>query len=226
MTALRRALAALALPALAATAPTAQAADIWTQPCVPYIADQPTMLVSGSGFHAGATVALATNHAAASPLRPLDQGRADAAGALPLVTTLPPPFDPTGRNVQTFSLVAAELADPHAPVLATTTFQVVRFGLARSPKPRYGSSRVTFTARGFTPGQPVYLHFRFGGVTRRTVSLGAAQGPCGIASRRMRALPTRARYGAWRVYVDQSPTFAPTTLPQWVDAFRIYRAGR
>ena len=83
----------------------------------------------------------------------------------------------------------------------------MRFGLTTKPSPKRPTSKVTYTARGFTTGKRVYIHFRFGGVTRRTVSLGVAKGPCGIASKRMRALPTKARYGQWTSYTNQSKTF-------------------
>ena len=99
----------------------------------------------------------------------------------------------------------------------------MRFGLTTKPAPRRPTSKVTYTARGFTTGKRVYIHFRFGGVTRRTVSLGIAKGPCGIASQRMRALPTKARYGQWTSYTDQSKRFSPKTRPAWKDSFTIFR---
>jgi len=39
----------------------------------------------------------------------------------------------------------------------------------------------------------------------------------------MRALPTKARYGTWTRYTDQSKTFSVKTAPAWKDSFRIFR---
>jgi hypothetical protein len=98
--------------------------------------------------------------------------------------------------------------------------------MTRRPNPKGPRQAVTYTARGFTPGKTVYAHFRYGGITRRTVSLGVAKGVCGIATKRMRALPTKVRYGSWRAYIDQSKKFSFKTRPQWIDPFRITRVPR
>jgi hypothetical protein len=140
-----------------------------------------------------------------------------------LRTTLPPAFSSPRRTLETFTLAAIDQTNPALPLLATTPFQVVRFGLMMRPAARRPSSRVTYTARGFAPGRPVFIHFRFHGVTRRTVSLGIARGACGIASRRMRALPTKTRYGAWTSYTNQSRRFSVRTRPAWKDSFTIFR---
>jgi len=107
--------------------------------------------------------------------------------------------------------------------LATFPFQVARFGTTTKPAPTKPRQKVTYTARGFTIGKPIYIHFRFGGVTRRSVRLGVAKGPCGIASLRMRALPTKARYGTWTTYTNQSKKFSAGTRPAWKETFTIFR---
>lgn len=155
----------------------------------------------------------------------LTSGQLDGLGAFARVV-MPPTFAEHDRNLESFDLIAEDRTNPAAPIIATTAFQVVRFGVTRSPAPRRPQQKVRYTARGFTPGRRVYAHFRFEGSTRRTVSLGVASGPCGITSRRMRALPTRARYGRWRVHVDQSQRFSVKTRPQWIDPFAITRRRR
>ena len=223
MTALRRALAVLPLGALAAAAAAAPAgaAAIKTDACVRYVAGEPTMTVIGAGFTPNGFVSLASITRASPAPAVFSSSSLEGTGAF-LKSTLPPPFSSPRRNLETFGLVATDNTNPAAPVLATTTFRVVRFGLTTSPTPRRPTSRVTYTGRGFTTGKPVYAHFRFGGVTRRTVSLGRAKGTCGIASKRMRALPTRARYGTWTSYTNQSRTSA-RSLPYWKDSFTIFR---
>lgn len=219
----RRVLAVLPVAALAAVPPAAHAApEIKTLPCVPYVAGQQTMPIAASGFTPGKFVTLYTNTTANPAPRILTSGPLDGLGGYTSVTA-PPPFTKTRGNLETFNLIAEDKTNPALPLLAATPFQVVRFGLTRSPSPKRPRQRVTYTARGFAPGKRVYAHFRFGGVTRRTVSLGIAEGPCGITSRKMRALPTKVRYGNWRAYIDQSKRFSPLTRPQWIDPFSITR---
>ncbi|HEV2786140.1 MAG TPA: hypothetical protein VGV67_07125 [Solirubrobacteraceae bacterium] len=213
--------------AIAIAAPCARAAVVQTLPCVNYIPDsnapsgaKATMPVVASGFTPGRPVTLWTTGAAATPLTVVS-GQADANGVLKGLVT-PPALSNAETNLESFALIAA---DPTNPSLAAPPFpfSVVRFGMTRSPAPERPSQRVKFTARGFEPGRRVYAHFRFRGRTRRTVSLGVAQGACGITSRRMRALPTKLRYGRWSVYVDQRERFSLKTRPQWIDPFQITR---
>lgn len=237
MPAVRRGLAALPVAALAIAVPPAQAADVRTLPCVPYVSGQHTMPLAASGFTPGGVVTLYTSTPSSPAPRILTTARLDALGAflsMPVGQAAagttphqqPPPFAPRERNLQTFTLFAEDRSNPAAPIVASTSFQLVRFGMTRSPAPRRPRQTVKYTARGFLPGKRVYAHFRYRGVTRRTVSLGIAKGPCGITSRRMRALPTRVRYGDWRAYVDQSRRFSKKTRPQWIDPFTITRARR
>ena len=222
----RRALAVLPLAAIAVVAPSAQAAPtIATLPCVPYIAGQQTMPILAAGFTPNNFVTVYTNSTRSPTPRLLTASRLDGLGIFRM-TTQPPSFSKPNGNVETFNLIAEDKTNPAAPVIATMPFQLVRFGLTRSPSPKRPHQTVRFTARGFNPGQRVYAHFRYRGSTRRTVSLGIAEGPCGITSRRMRALPTKVRYGSWRAYIDQSRKFSPRTRPQWIDPFTITRVVR
>lgn len=222
MPALRRALVALSAGGLAtalAAAP-AGAATLTTDPCVPYVKGQPTMPILGTGFTPDATVTLAAASKAKPTPVPFATTPVLPTGAF-LKATLPPAFSSPRRTIESFTLIGVESTRP--PAFATTTFSVVRFGLTSKPAPERPTSRVTYTARGFTPGKPVYIHFRFGGVTRRTVSLGTAEGPCGIAARRMRALPTGVRHGVWTSYTNQEKKFSRRTRPAWKDSFTIFR---
>lgn len=224
MTALRRALAVLAVgaPAAAAAATPAGAAALQTDTCVRYVAGQPTMSIVGTGFTPGGSVTLASSTKAKPSPTAFASSPVLANGGF-LQRTLPPAFSSPNRTIESFTLVGIDATNPAA--FGTTPFQVVRFGLTTKPTPRRPTSRVTYTARGFETGKRVYVHFRFRGATRRTVSLGVAKGPCGIASRRTRALPTRALYGAWTTYTNQSRR-SPRALPYWKDSFTIFRRFR
>ncbi len=224
MTVSRRALAVLPLGALAAAAVAspAGAAVVKTDPCVRYVAGQPTMTIIGAEFTPNGSVSLASVSKTKPTPSPFASSPVQATGIF-LQSAQPPSFSSPNRTLESFTLIAADNTNPAAPILASTPFALVRFGLTAKPSPKRPTSRITYTARGFTTGKPVYIHFRFGGVTRRTVSLGLAKGPCGIASKRMRALPTKARYGQWTSYTNQSKRFSPATRPAWKDAFTIFR---
>lgn len=223
MTVLRRALAVLPVGALAlaAAAAPAGAATVQTDACVRYVAGQPTMTIIGTGFNPNGFVSLSSFTKAKPTPAVFSSSSALANGGF-LKRTTPPRFSSRNRTLETFALVASDTTNPAAPLLATSPFQVVRFGMTTSPAPRRPTSRVTYTARGFETGKPVYVHFRFKGVTRRTVKLGVANGPCGIVSQRMRALPTKALYGTWTSYTNQSRT-SPRRRPYWLDSFTIFR---
>jgi len=227
MTVSRRALAVLPLGALALAAPAVQAAEIRTLPCVSYARDAETKLpiasmpVIGAGFTPGGFVRVSTT----TPTSPAPLGftsaQADASGAFGKLVA-PPSI--AGSNQRSFTLIATDTTNPSVPIqTAPFRFEVVRFGTTSAPEPRLPSTRVRYTARGFTPDRPIYMHFRFAGQTRRTVSLGVASSPCGIASRRMRALPTRSRFGTWTTYTSQAKRFSRSTDPMWVSEFTVYR---
>jgi hypothetical protein len=220
MSAVRRAVAVLPVAALAMAAQPAQAATITTVPCFPYVQGvSAKMPIIGTGFTPSGLVRVHTSTGKATP-QILTSSSSDAAGAFG-IEAFPPSFSPSSRNLQTFNLIGEDRTNPAAPIFAASTFQMARFGLTSSPaSPKRPGQKVRYTARGFTAGKPVYIHFRFGGKTRRTVKLGVAKGACGIVSKRMRALPTKVRYGDWRTYTNQSRTSA-SAEPLWKDGFRI-----
>ena len=226
MSFLRHALAGVPAAAVALAATPAQAADVRTLPCVPYVAGEATMPIVATGFAPGAFVSAVTTTVSRPAPAALASGQANPAGGFTALVA-PPAFDGPDTHLQSFALVAIDRTNPAAPVqTAPFPFQVVRFGMTRDPNPRRPSTRVTYTARGFTPGKAVYIHFRFKGRTRRTVRLGVAAGACGIVSRRMRALPTRPRYGRWTSYTNTARRFSPSTTPTWKESFEIFRRFR
>lgn len=221
MSLLRRAIAAAPVAALAVASPAHAAPAIRSLPCVGYVEGQQTMPIFGTGFTPGGAVTVYTNSAAEPKSRLLVTPNVNAIGAFQLPVA-PPPFSPASRQRQTFKLIAQDSSVPGGePVVVSSSFEVVRFGLSQRPAASYPHQPVTYTARGFRPGKLVYAHFRFAGVTRVTVSLGIAQPPCGITSKRMRALPTKIRYGDWQAYIDQTKAFSARTRPQWIDTFSI-----
>ncbi len=220
-----RRLACVTLPvvalALAMPAAPAAAAGVETLPCVPYAAGEPSMPIIGAGFSPNGLVTLSTTTPSNPTPAPLTSSAATLAGGFTKVA-MPPLFDGPKVNLQSFQLIATDATNAAAPVQAEPfAFQVVRFGMTMSPAPKRPAQIVTYTARGFTSGKPVYVHFRFRGKTQRTVKLGMASGACGIVSKRLRAMPTTPYVGQWTTYTNQSPTW--NARPAWKSSFPIYR---
>ncbi len=202
----------------------AQAATITsTVPCVASlgIGVAPTLRLAGTGFTPNAPVAIRTSSPSKPSPRPLTTVTANPLGAFTTAVD-PPPFNSESTLDQSFKLLAVDTANP--ATTASSTYRQVRFGFDARPSTGRPGRTVTYTARGFLPGGgPVYAHFRFGGKTRRSVRIGAPSSPCGIASRRMRLLPTKTRFGTWTIYMDQRPVFNKDTALQAQGSLTITR---
>jgi hypothetical protein len=198
-----------------ALAATADAATIQTLQCVRTAEGAGTVPIAGSGFTPGTSVSLRSE-----PPGVFTSAVTDATGSF-ATTVSAPSFNPFSRTLQTFALGATDGMNP--AVVAGTTYKQVRIGYTTNPSSGRPTSRATHTVRGFLPGKSTYLHFRFGGQTKRNVKLGRADSPCGIASKRMALLPTRSRPGIWTVYADQAATYSKSTRPQLKYSFKITR---
>jgi hypothetical protein len=214
----RRVLAAACAAAIAATtglASEASAATITTTiPCVANLGfgGALTLPIAGGGFTPNASVTLRTATKSDPTPRDLTSVRADNFGNIPTTRVDPPVLRSATTVKQAFTLLAIDAANPANG--ATTSFTQVRFGFDAKPSTGRPTRRVTYTARGYLPGKPVYAHFRFGAVTRRDVRIGVATSPCGIVSKHMRLLPTKTRFGTWTVFMDQVPKYSKKTVLQ------------
>jgi hypothetical protein len=213
------AVASSAVSVVAIAAP-ANAATITTAPCVPVLAGLKNMQIVAAGFTPGSSVTVQSAPKGSMIPTFLTSGTADATGTF-LATVFPPTFSPIDRELQTFGLLATDNATPS--LVASTLYQQVVPGYKTNPPTGPPTRRATHTVRGFPTGRNTYLHFRFGGKTRRNVNLGKTTGPCGVVSRRMNLLPTRSRPGKWTVYVDQAKAYHKGTQPQLKYTFVITR---
>lgn len=225
----RRLLAGACVAAIAGTAgPAAQASAATLSTTIPCVANLGfggalTLPLAGSGFTPNSAVTIRSSSPADPTVKDLTVVRADGAGNV-ATTRVDPPVLRSPRTVrQAFSLIATDNTNP--AIRAVTTFRQVRFGFDASPSTGRPTRRVRYTARGFLPLKPVYAHFRFGGITRRDVKLGVASSPCGTVVRRMRLLPTKTRFGAWTIYMDQVATYSKRTVLQAKGTLSIQRTA-
>ena len=212
------AVASTAAATLALATP-ASAATIATLPCVP-VASGSDMPVNGAGFTPGGRVTVYYASAVSPTPSFLTAATADPAGNFNVVAS-PPLFAKFDTQLQTFTLAAKDETNP--AIIASAQYKQVRVGYRTNPQTGSPTRTATHTVRGFPVGKNTYLHFRFGGQTKRNVKLGRTSAPCGIVSRRMDLLPTRSRAGTWTVYVDQKATYSRATRPQLKYSFEIRR---
>ena len=73
-----------------------------------------------------------------------------------------------------------------------------------------------FIGRGFTDGAEVYAHYVRKGKPRKTVRLGAPQGPCGRIRRAAPPVPVQARRGRWTLQFDNQADYSAEPLSVFV----------
>ena len=226
MPAFRRVLVAATAAAILATGATAAAAAAATLAvpvgCVLFNGSfsDPAIPILGSGYTPGGFVTISTSTKSKPTPQVLASVQANAQGNFGTLTPAAP-FNSSKTRDQIFNLIATESANP--AIVGVTQFRQVRAGYNREPEPTKPRQQVRHIVRGFTSGRTIYAHFRHGGKTRVTKSLGQATGPCGIASRKMRALPTKSRLGTWKVFVDQKKTYSRNTRPQASLSFTVFQ---
>ena len=177
---------------------SAQAAAITVPPCARVVPAQKTIPIAGTGFRAGGFIRILD-----AAGQSLGNTSADAAGNFSDVF-----FGPTFPNADTNQLtLQVSAVDDQGVASPPVPLQVVRI-TATLPDRARPTSRVRYRVFGFETGRRVYLHIRRGGRTRGSFRISNANGPCGIASRRLRYMPLR-RYstGVYDYYFQHTRRF-------------------
>jgi hypothetical protein len=200
----RSPLALAATLGLALAAPAgAQAVALTTDfPC--YI-EQTAMTVRGTGFSANTDVSV-------SGVQIFASARTDEAGVFS--TDLKAPIFPTvSPGSKRYTVTAAERDNPS--VKASVGFRVTNYAFATTTGNKSPKTKRRWTFSGFSPGKPVYGHFRFKGHTRGTYRFGNASGACGELTKMAAGIPVKGHIpaGKWVVQVDQRKRYSSTTKP-------------
>jgi hypothetical protein len=167
--------------------------------------------VVGTGYTPGALVRLEGTDLSGS-------ATADAAGN---IDTTVRPYLTGGNRVtpKTFTLTASEGGAPLASVSFPVVGDLFMVDANLNGPP---SSTVRWRFAGFQPGKPVYGHYRFGGRTIRNYRFGVAKGPCGTLTARARRLPTKVRYGTWKLKFDSRRSYSAKE-PGRLGEMRIFK---
>jgi hypothetical protein len=193
-------LVAATLCALAAGASSAGAA-VWTAPLARcYVS------VGAQGFPPLAPVDVLLD---GQPADATDDGQPDPFYADPsgeVTARLRVPYQPADERP--FALTVTEQANSANTV--TVTSRVTALAATLRPAKAPPSKRVEFAGRGFTKPAPVWGHYLYRGILRRTVRLvRRPDGDCGTFSVHDRQIPVpRPRIGKWTLPVDQQKAFA------------------
>ena len=154
--------------------------------------------VHGTGFTPGETVTVSIDGAVVE-----DGVVADTNGEV--AGEVSAPYQQRGERP--FTLAVTE--DKQPANTASAASRVTALSLRLKPQRASPSSRVRFIGRGFTDGTEVFAHYLRGEKLRRTVSLGAPQGPCGQVDVKRRQIPIkRPAVGRWTLQVDNQPVYS------------------
>jgi hypothetical protein len=208
--------ATLALPAIAAAAPTVNA-DL---PC--YSPGQAIRL-TGAGYTPAGDVAMVFSLSGAhgsNVVSAQDPLKADAAGGINGRVAAPPlASDNDVRETVTMTANDQARIGPTGPVgppedsFATTQFTLSAVDVLVVPwlighvNPR---ALTTFKVMGWEPYRKVYAHYFLNGKRIKTVEIGSVSGPCGDMTKKVRQFPFRpVPAGRYRIRFTGTPFYDP-----------------
>ena len=119
---------------------------------------------------------------------------------------VPAPYQATGERP--FTVTVTQVDQPSNSASASS--RVTALALRLKPRRARPNRRVRFIGRGFIDGTEVFAHYVRKDKLRKTVSLGAPQGPCGRISVLRRQIPVkRPALGRWTLQVDNQQAYSP-----------------
>ena len=153
--------------------------------------------VAGHGFTPGAMVDVSVD--GATPI----EAQANEAGDVTGMVTAPY----QRRGVRPFSITVTEQGLPENS--ATAQSRIAALTARLDPREATPSRRVRFLGRGFIDGPEVYGHYLRKGKLRKTVLLGAPEGPCGRLDATHRQIPVdHPKTGRWTLQIDNQQEYA------------------
>src|SRR5690242_1817571 len=136
---------------------------------------QSTMVASGTGFTPNEQLTLSGDGAFAT-------ATADANGnfQVPVQAPLNPNNDAKPSSIVNETLSVEDANDPSQNTSAS--YLLTNYIVDRSSGSNPRSTR-TWRFAGFTPGVPIYAHFRYKGKTQANYRMGVPKGPCGTLTK-------------------------------------------
>jgi hypothetical protein len=135
------------------------------------------------------------------------------------------PFIEEGQR--NFTVRVAEREPPSLSAFAVS--KVARLSVEQVPPSATTGQRVRFRGRGFTDlTKPIYMHYVFGGKSKKTIRIGLPTGDCGLFSVKRKQFPFKKspQRGVWTIQFDQSPKYDPKASPRVPLTIKVSRKIR
>ena len=135
------------------------------------------------------------------------------------------PFIEEGQR--SFTVRVREQERPAMTAFATT--KVTRLSVEQVPRSATTGQRVRFRGRGFTDlTRPIYMHYVFGGKSKKTIQVGFPTRDCGLFSVRRKQFPFKKspQRGVWTIQFDQAPRYDPKASPRVPLTIKVTRKIR
>jgi hypothetical protein len=199
-----------AAPAFAQDPPVPTTLDA-LKPC--YVAAQEKQRelveVKGHGFTAFALIDVYIDDVLVPPT-PGAEPQADVDGNL--TGSVPAPFIDEGER--SFVLRTTEQGTGKYAIQSS---KVTRLSVSQTPPSAKTSQRVTFRGRGFTDLlKPVYMHYVYGGKSKKTIQIGLPTGDCGLFKVKRKQFPFKKspQTGVWTIQFDQERRYNAAASPR------------
>ena len=175
-----------------------------------------TVPVRATGFTPGEQVNVAIDGVVVDTATALPEGNVEGQVTAPYQE----------RGERPFTLTLTEVDQPTNKASAESRVTALTFRL--KPRETAPSRRVRFIGSGFNDDKTVYAHYVRKGKLRKTVLLGAAQGPCGRIDVRRRQIPIdRPATGRWTLQVDNQKRYSTQPASVFVRwAINVQRTPR
>lgn len=180
----------------------------------------PPMSFSGSGFHAGDRVLIASHDGTVDT-----SVKADAHGAVAGTTAAPTPYFAT-PGAQKIELMATDTPRTGTTITARTTVDVTELGwehgsTKRAPGLRALTEDTNWSFSGFEPGMPIFGHYLYHGKQVAVARFGRAHAPCGTLKVRARLYPAMPRHSTFSVQYDNRRTYSKASRPRIIGPLKL-----
>jgi hypothetical protein len=135
------------------------------------------------------------------------------------------PFIEEGQR--NFTVRVTEQQPPGKSAFAVS--KVTRLSVEQVPPAATTRQRVRFRGRGFTDlTKPIYMHYVFGGKSKKTIRIGLPTQECGLFSVKRKQFPFKKspQRGVWTIQFDQEPKYNPKASPRVPLTIKVSRKIR
>jgi hypothetical protein len=168
----------------------------------------PKMVITGTGFTAGATVVITSDDGSVDTQTPVD-----LAGNILAATSAPIPFF-NAPGQKTVTLTANDGAVQATAPATVAPLGVFHGATRKRPGLRALSEKTNWSFSGFTPGRFIYGHYTIRGRQVARTKFGRAKGPCGLLKTRAKLFPATPHHKSYPVQWDSAKKYSKHSKPK------------